>query len=42
MGKSIWLASAGIVALTTAPAFAQDTGQVDPTTQNSPNARGEI
>ena len=36
MGKSIWLASAGIVALTAAPAFAQDTGQVDPTTQNSP------
>ena len=38
MVKSIWLASAGIVALAAAPAFAQDTGQVDPTTQNSPTA----
>ena len=38
MGKSIWLASAGIMALTT-PAFAQDAGQKDPTTQNSPTAK---
>ena len=38
MVKSIWLASAGIAALAAAPAFAQDTGQVDPSTQNSPTA----
>ena len=39
MTKSLWLASAGIVALTTTPAFAQGTGQVDPTTQDSPTAK---
>ena len=37
MGKSFWLASAGLVALAT-PAFAQDAGKVDPSTQNSPTA----
>ena len=39
MNKSLWLVSAGIAALTAAPAFAQDTGQIDPTTQNSPTAK---
>ena len=39
MNKSLLLASAGIAALTTTPAFAQTTGQTDPTTQNSPTAK---
>ncbi|MDP9086066.1 MAG: TonB-dependent receptor plug domain-containing protein, partial [Pseudomonadota bacterium] len=39
MNKSLWLASAGLAALTTTPAFAQTGGQIDPTTQNSPTAR---
>ena len=39
MGKSMWLASAGLVALTAVPALAQDAGQIDPTTQNSPTAQ---
>ncbi|MFN2472973.1 MAG: TonB-dependent receptor [Sphingomicrobium sp.] len=38
MGKSVWLASVGMVALAT-PALAQTTGQIDPTTQNSPTAK---
>jgi len=39
MNKSLWLASAGLAALTAAPAFAQSGGQIDPTTQNSPTAK---
>ena len=39
MNKSLWLASAGIAVLTTTPAIAQTTGQIDPTTQNSPTAK---
>jgi iron complex outermembrane receptor protein len=39
MNKSLWLASAGLAALTATPAFAQTGGQVDPTTQNSPTAK---
>ena len=39
MSKSIWLASAGLVALSATPVFAQSTGQIDPTTQNSPTAK---
>jgi iron complex outermembrane receptor protein len=39
MNKSLWFASAGLVALTAAPAFAQDAGQKDPTTQNSATAK---
>ncbi|MEO5641495.1 MAG: TonB-dependent receptor [Sphingomicrobium sp.] len=39
MNKSLWLATVGLAALTTTPAFAQTGGQLDPTTQNSPTAK---
>ena len=39
MNKSIWLASVSLATFAASPAFAQTTGQIDPTTQNSPTAK---